>query len=145
MSTQDANKYGWGIALIQYEIQRLWTIYGIFLLAETVLISGVGLLLGDGKYNIALGGAIIGFLLVLPWWATFEYTRYFYLLRVMQIKELEPNIASFLKEGHNLANGDQIKGIKISKIIRFFRPQRAAWFLMITFVISFLLIIAITI
>lgn len=98
-----AERYGWALELVQYEIQRLWVIYGTFLLAETVLLGGVAQVLAQGPQELALVGSVIGLLLVIPWWATFEYTRSFYLLRIAQAREFEPHVATFLSEGHDLS------------------------------------------
>lgn len=132
-----AERYGWALELVQYEIQRLWVIYGTFLLAETVLLGGVAQVLAQGPQELALVGSVIGLLLVIPWWATFEYTRSFYLLRIAQAREFEPHVATFLSEGHDLSRGIPIKGVKIGRFVRFLRPQRSGWFLMGLFAIAF--------
>lgn len=139
------DRYGWTLELLQYEIQRLWTIFSIFLLSETVLFSGVLQLLSDKMYSLSFGGAALGLLLILPWWTTFEYTRYFYLLRISQAKELEPSTSNLIIEGHLLSKGKKVGNIKIPAIIRFFRPQRSAWFLMIIFAIGFILSVVLSI
>ena len=142
--TTESVKYGWALQLVQYEVQRLWVVFGVFLLAETVLLGGVGQVLAGGSTELALGGGVLGFLLIMPWWATFEYIRLFYLLRIEQAKEFEPRVARFLTEGDALFRGQRIRNIKIGWLIRAFRPHRAVGFLITLFAIAFLIIIGIT-
>ena len=70
-------KYDFALQLIQYEVQRLWTIFGIFLLAETVLLGAIVQVFAGGPKGLVFVGALVGLLLVIPWWATFAYTRFF--------------------------------------------------------------------
>ena len=140
-----AERYGFALQLIQYEISRLWTIYGLFLLAETVLLGAVAQVFATPE--LVYAGSAVGILLIIPWWATFENTRKFYLLRLMQAKDYEPEVGSFLMEGHRLATGEEItrtrKGggveqVKMNSVVAFMRPQRSGWFLMLLFACSFI-------
>lgn len=135
-----SEKYSFALDLIQYEIQRLWTIFGIFLLAETVLLGAVFQVFDNGPKGLVFAGALVGLLLVIPWWTTFENTRFFYLLRLKQAREFEPTVGSFLTEGQALADGKEVRGIRMSRFFRFMRPQRSGWFLMILFAVSFFVI-----
>ena len=99
-SVEVKEKYSFALQLIQYEIQRLWTIFGIFLLAETVLLGAIAQVFETGPKELVFAGALVGLLLVLPWWTTFEYSRFFYLLRLQQAKEFEPTVVCFLTEGN---------------------------------------------
>lgn len=137
-SVEVKEKYSFALQLIQYEIQRLWTIFGIFLLAETVLLGAIAQVFETGPKELVFAGALVGLLLVLPWWTTFEYSRFFYLLRLQQAKEFEPTVVCFLTEGNALANGEgKVRDLRIARFVRFMRPQRAGWFLMILFTLSF--------
>jgi hypothetical protein len=59
-------------------------------LAETVLLGAIAQVFETGPKELVFAGALVGLLLVLPWWTTFEYSRFFYLLRLQQAKEFEP-------------------------------------------------------
>lgn len=130
-------QYAAALKLIQDQLQILWTIFGIFLLAETVLLGGVARIYQQGPTGLVLGGAVCGLLLVIPWFANFEYTRYFYLLRIRQAQEHEPKVAVHLTEGHELAHGKSVRDLHIPRFFRIMRPQHAGWFLMALFSLSF--------
>lgn len=134
-----AERYGWALQLMQYEIQRLWVVFGTFLLAETVLLGAVAQLVVQGARALGLAGALMGFVLVIPWWAAVEYARAFYLLRVAQAKELEPHSASLLTEGHALSQGVPVKGVRVGLLVRYMRLQRSGYFLMLAFAAQFAL------
>jgi hypothetical protein len=131
-----SDQYAFALDLIKYEIQRLWTIFGFFLLAETVLLAATAQVF-DCNASLVYAGSAIGLLLVLPWWATFENTRCFYLLRLQQAKKFEPAAGVFLSEGHVLANVGKVDGVRMGPFLRAMRPQRSAWFLMFLFALSF--------
>lgn len=137
VSSAEVAKYSAALQLMQYQLQVLWAIFGIFLLAETVLLSAVAQVFTQGHQELVLAGAVVGLLLVFPWWATFQYARYFYLLRIQQAKELEPKIARYLTEGHDLAEGKPVRGVKLPWLVRTMRPQHAGWFLMTLFALAF--------
>lgn len=107
-------------------------------MAETVLLGDIAQVFETGPKELVFAGALVGLLLVLPWWTTFEYSRFFYLLRLQQAKEFEPTVVCFLTEGNALANGEgKVRDLRIARFVRFMRPQRAGWFLMILFTLSF--------
>ncbi len=144
-SVSITDRYAFALQLLQYEIQRLWTIFGLFLLAETVLLSGTAQVFDHAV--LVYSGSAVGVLLLFPWWATFENTRKFYLLRLSQAKDFEPDVGAFLTEGQRLAAGHKIsrtrsgsddENIQISWVLRFMRPQRSGWFLMVLFAASFI-------
>ncbi|MEZ5292843.1 MAG: hypothetical protein R2745_17310 [Vicinamibacterales bacterium] len=144
-SVRPAEQYGFALQLIQYDINRLWTIYGLFLLAETVLLGAVAQVFSNPE--LVFAGSAVGVLLIFPWWATFENTRKFYLLRLIQAKDYEPEVGEFLTEGHRLANGFEIvrirkgatkESVRMSSVVAFMRPQRSGWFLMALFAAAFI-------
>lgn len=137
------DRYARAIGLMQYEIQTLWVIFGIFLLAETVLLGGIGNAFKGAPKELLFGGALLGLLLVIPWWTTFEYRRSFYLLRIAQAKQFE-NEEGFLTEGQRLGDGKPVRNVRINCFVRLMRPQHAAWVLMGLFAIAFLLILVVT-
>jgi hypothetical protein len=135
--TAQSELYSFALQLIQYEIQRLWTIFGFFLLAETVLLAAIAQVFDSEQPVLVYAGCVVGLLLILPWWATFENTRRFYLLRLQQAKALEPGVATFLTEGHVLATEGLARGVEMGFFLRTMRPQRSGWFLMLVFLLTF--------
>jgi hypothetical protein len=121
---------------MQYETQRLWLIFGTFLLAESVLLGGLAGAMKDAPHKLVLGGAVLGFVLVLPWWATMEYCRVFYLLRIDQARQFE-NDVGLLAQGEQLSHGIRVGARRIGPVLRLLRPQHSAWLLMLLFLVSF--------
>ena len=132
-----ADNYARALELMQYEVQRLWIIFGTFLLAESVLLGGLASAFKDAPTQLVIGGSAVGFLLVIPWWTGFEYCRAFYLLRIDQAKRYEAR-DGFLTEGARLAEGERVGIRHIGIIVCFVRIQRGAWFLMTLFAGAFL-------
>ncbi len=137
-----AEKYSFALDLMKYQIQTLWTIFGIFLIAETVLLGALARIFNDGPKEIVFVGALIGLFLTIPWWTTFEYARGFYLLRINQAKQFEPAAGSLLTEGHDLSEGpNPIRGVKIGAFVRFMSHHRSGSYLIVLFAVTFFLIV----
>ena len=146
-----AKRYELALQLMQWEINVLWVTFGVFLIVETVLLGAVGQLFSDGSSELALGGAILGCILVVPWWTTFEYGRKFYLLRIEQALDYETRQKDctgklgLLQEGAKLAHGKQPRTrhlpqkekIKVLWLFRCIRPRHAGLALMALFFIAF--------
>jgi hypothetical protein len=69
-------EYDRALSLMQYHIQLLWQQFGVFLLAETVLMGFLGTAViqqSSAPQNdwLTFGGAVFGFLLCFPWWSTY--------------------------------------------------------------------------
>jgi hypothetical protein len=111
MQNDKDEKYARALELMQYEIQRLWIIFGTYLLAQTVLLGGLISAFKDSHPLVVYGGALIGFVLVVPWWTSFEYCRIFYLLRIAQAKVYEDE-NGLLKIGQLLHDGKPIPDFK---------------------------------
>ena len=99
---KDDKQYDRAIALIQYYVQLFWLIFGAFLLAETVLLGAIASVAKDGPNAFVFGGAILGLLLILPWWASFRYNHALYTLRVHEARSLEPTVGTFFTNGKEL-------------------------------------------
>lgn len=143
-----AEKYSAALELMQYHIQVLWGVFGLFLVAETVLLGALAQVFVGGPTPFVLAGSLVGLLLVIPWWTTFEYNRAFYLLRVEQAKKHEPVDSRFLAEGGDLAHGKPVpylvtvsggnqQPLTIGPLIRFIGMRYAGLFLILVFGASF--------
>ncbi len=135
-------KYSFALELLKSQVQTLWTIFGIFLIAETVLLGALANSFRVGQMmEIVFVGALFGLLLAIPWWSTFEYARSFYLLRIEQAKQFEPMAGSLLTEGADLRDKRTlVKGIRIGRFVRFMSHHRSGSYLIMLFGAAFILI-----
>jgi hypothetical protein len=145
-------EYDRALALMQYHIQLLWQQFGVFLLAETVLLGFLGTAIiqlssaSDGDWLI-FGGAVFGLLLCFPWWSTYWHNYKYYELRIAQARRHEKALGiSLLTEGKNLSSGSELKidgtTIRHSSLARVLPPRRAIPLLVIIFGIAFLAFIS---
>jgi hypothetical protein len=132
----DAEKYGWALQLIQFEVQRHSLVFGTFLLVETVLLGALVSAFKDGSEQIFWGGAVIGILLVIVSVISTVYLRSFFLLRIEQAKRFEDD-TGFITQGQLLYEGGKVGALKINALVRFFRPARTSYAIMIAFAIAF--------
>jgi hypothetical protein len=139
------------ITLMQYHADLLWNQFNAFLLSETVLIGFIGAVLSKEsqfpqKNPIAFGGAILGLIICIPWFATFKYNYTYHLLRVFQAKRAESKMNSELFfEGEKISNGNEVtiqnQKIQMKCISLILKPRHAFPMLILFFLISFILII----
>jgi hypothetical protein len=141
---KDDKQYDRAIALIQYYVQLFWLIFGAFLLAETVLLGAIASVAKDGPNAFVFGGAILGLLLILPWWASFRYNHALYTLRVHEARSLEPTVGTFFTNGKELID----KGvssldpkIRIPRLARLLAPRHSVLSLILVFTVAFLVIL----
>src|ERR1044071_5947113 len=125
------DRYSVALTLMQYHINVLWVVFGVFLLVEAMLLGSLAQMYKELPSGLFVAGSAVGVALVIPWWATFEYTRWFYLLRIQQAQECEPKNAPFLAQGEQLSRGATVGNMKIPWPVRALRPQRAGWSLMV--------------
>lgn len=147
-------EYDRAISLMQYQTELLWTEFGAFLLAETVLIGFLGTALAQEGPNIGgnvliFGGAILGLILCIPWWSTFRHNYEYYVLRIEQAKRHEAALGiTLLTEGDELSLGKKLningRVLHHPWLVRVLPPRRAVNLLIIIFVIVFIALIAIT-
>lgn len=135
-------QYDRAIALIQYYVQLTWLVFGAFLLAETVLLTAIGSLLGSGDHALAFAGALFGLLLVLPWWASFKYNHSLYKLRVYEARALETVVAEFFTRGNTLLTTGRVvvaefPEIRMPRLARILAPRRSVSLLIALFALAF--------
>ncbi len=104
------------ITLMQYATQLLSQQFGVFMLAETVIIGFLGNALRDNNKLVldeniwVFSGAIIGLIICIFWYTTFEYNHKFYLLRMAQAKRHEAKLGYRLfAEGKILSQDKKVK------------------------------------
>jgi hypothetical protein len=147
-------EYERAISLMQYQTELLWQEFGAFLLAETVLIGFLGTALAQestliGKNWLIFGGAVLGLVLCLPWWSTFEHNYEYYRLRIAQARQHENILGiALLTEGKKLSSGQTVKvgneTFRHPLLARLLPPRLGVKFLIILFGIAFSMLIAIT-
>jgi hypothetical protein len=149
MSTQppspDTEKqYDRAITLIQYYVQLVWLIFGAFLLTETVLIGAIASVAKDGPDAFVFGGAILGLILIIPWWTSYRYNHALYTLRVREAYSLEPANGTFFTNGKTLIDTGATSldpDIRIPRIARIFAPRHSVSSLIFIFAVAFIIIL----
>ena len=95
-------KYQIAIETMRYEGQLLWQIFNAFLLAHTVFMAFLlqaAFNLQAGSHNIgSFIAGVIGILLCIPWMATYQRSSEYYIFRMIQAREAEPDGWGFLKD-----------------------------------------------
>jgi len=132
------------ITLIQYHVQLTWLIFSAFLLVETVLMGAIAAVAKDGLDAFVFGGATLGLLLILPWWASFHYNHGLYRLRICEARDLEPDNGTFFTNGKILIdNGESSldSKIRICWLARRLAPRHSVTSLIVIFATAFLVIL----
>jgi hypothetical protein len=130
--------YDRAILLIQSQVQLLWLIFGAFLLSETVLLGSIASIDMNNSRNLVFWVSIFGVILSLLWLSTFFYNHAFYRLRIEEAKLFEPSEGKFFDNGYKLHKGDRVAGIKIPRLIRWFRPKTSLTILIILYLLVFM-------
>lgn len=147
-------EYDHALSLMQYHTQLLWQEFGVFLLAETVLIGFLGSMLAQGNTLfinkvLAFVGAVLGLIICLPWWTTYWHNYKYYELRLAQARRHEKILGiSLLTEGKKLSSGDEVRidGVIIRHPFwsRLFPPRLAVRFLIMVFTLAFITLAILT-
>lgn len=144
-SQMDPEKqYDRAITLIQYYVQLMWLVLSAFLLAETVLLGAIAAVAKDGPDAFVFGGALLGLILVIPWWTSFRYNHALYALRVFEARSLEPQVGSFFTNGRVVIESGSSpldRSIRIPWLARRLAPRHAVSFLIWVFAASFVVIL----
>lgn len=150
-------EYKQALSLMEYHTGLLWEEFGVFLLAETVLVGFLGAALVSEPQTqrlvsenvVVFIGSILGFLLCIPWYATFQHNYQYYRLRIEQAKRHESILdTTLLSEGHVLSSGKTITiggtKLRLPLLARHMPPRRTVPLLISMFAITFLILIVIT-
>jgi hypothetical protein len=137
-------EYQYAISLMQFATTLLWQQFGVFMLVETIIIGYLGSALIDKNNQLVLAqnlfvfvGSILGFIICILWYSTFEHNHKSYLLRMSQAKRHEQVLGvSLFTEGE--------KEYVNSHIPRLLRPHGAFRLLIISFSILFVVLIFVT-
>ena len=147
-------EYKYAITLMQYATQLLSQQFGVFMLAETVIIGFLGNALRENN-KLVLGeniwvfiGAIIGLFICIFWHSTFVYNHKFYLLRMAQAKRHEVKLGYRLfAEGKELSENKKVKiddNVISYKLFNWLRPFPAMRLLIFLFSGIFIFLIILT-
>ncbi len=135
----DRNKqlYEHGLTLVEHELQKFWFVFGAYLLAETVLLGGIGSMAKDSPTLVPIV-SLLGFLVTVVWWTSYRYNHSLYLLRVAQLKKLEAYLpdCKFFTEGEELIRGEKVCDIKMP--CDAVRPRTGITLLIMFFALVFL-------
>ena len=147
-------EYKYAITLMQYATQLLSQQFGVFMLAETVIIGFLGnalrennkLVLGENIW--VFSGAIIGLIICVFWYSTFVHNHKLYLLRMAQAKRHEAKLGFRLfAEGKELIKEKKVKidSDEISyKLFNWLRPYPAMRSLIFLFIGIFIFLVIFT-
>jgi hypothetical protein len=109
-----SDKYQAAVDLMNATGESVWLINGAYLLAETGLIGFLANSLldrSDGGFLVVIG-ALLGMIVLILWWASFERSYGFYNFRIHYVRSLESTGGfNALTEGEKLAKGDEVKVI----------------------------------
>ncbi len=133
MTEENDQKTRYKIALenLRYQGQLLWTIMGIFLIAQSVILQSI---LGDFSSINSFWGSVIGMLLSIMWILIFHRNMDLFILRMAQAKDVEPPDWNLLNgAGENFSNGKQVniggKPYHMSLLGNIIRTQKFSWFI----------------
>jgi len=140
-------EYGFAISLIQYHVTLLWQEFGVFFLAESVLIGFLATVVAQASDGIRgsvpiFAGSILGLLLCLPWWSTFWHNYRYYQLRIEQALRVEKKLGlSLMSEGQSLSEGNVVsigkRKIRLPFLAQLVPPRRGIPSLIILFASAF--------
>jgi hypothetical protein len=136
--SKNSENYDRAILLIQNQVQLFWLIFGSFLLSETVLLSAITSIDEENTNNLTFWGSILGLIICFLWWITSKYNHAFYILRINEAKNYEPDEGDFFSNGLKLFNGDKVHDVYIPKYVSFFHPIRSMKILIVLFFLIFL-------
>lgn len=153
MSKEDPKleKYKLALGLLTFEAQFLWTIFSTFLLVHAIFL---GFIVQTAfkensffNYNLPcfLAG-IVGIILVMPWYGTFRRNSDFYILRMAQSRESEPEDWNLVAGvGQKFADGQKVtvdgKEYRINLWGRILRNKISVPLLIIIFTLVYISII----
>ncbi len=142
-------EYTLAISLMQYHTQLLWSEFGAFFVAETVIIAFLGNAMTSDlpHYTLVLIGSIIGFIICLPWWSTFSHNYEYYILRIAQARQHEMTLGlNLFTQGKSLSEGCIVKiddvNFQHSLSAKILPPRNAVKLLIILFGLVFVALIS---
>jgi len=145
------DKYQSALEHVRYEGQLLWQIFGAFLLAHTVFLafllqSALGREQIVGYSSGSFFASLVGFLLCIPWIASYLRSSAYYEFRMAQAKEAEPDSWNLLKRnGEKFAEGEEVtigeKKYRVRWFSRVLRTKRSVPLLIAFFIIIYLIIL----
>lgn len=142
------DRYQTAIAQLRHDAQLSWQIFGLFLLAHTVLLAFL-LHYALGRQQIVcyypgcFFAALVGLLLGVLWLASHGRSSAYYHLRMAQAKEAEPSGWNLLKgDGEDFAHGDRVtiggKSCHIPWLSRVLPTKYSAPLLIVIFILIYL-------
>ena len=142
--------YEHAIAHVHFEGQLIWQNFGTFLLPQTIFVA---FLLPEAfgpapKVGVAVA-ALLGFLLCIPWYASFVRASDYYRFRMGQAAHLEPpdwNIVG--SRGQAFSSGERVQlpngsTYQIRAVGRVLRTERSVSMLIGAFAVIYLVILAV--
>ncbi len=106
-----AREYDAAVTMLQDTGQTVWLLNGAYLLAATVLLGALASLLAqtDTPRWLFKAGGVVGVVLCLLWWGSFEHAYSFYNFRMDFARSLEAQLGyRVLTEGKVLADGGDV-------------------------------------
>ena len=142
-------RYQIAVENMRYEGQLLWQISNAFLIVHTVFMAFLlqTTFSQNAKcqsYGLFLAG-LIGVLLCIPWMASYQRSSHYYIFRLFQAREVEPEGWDILKnKGEEFSSGQKIRigksTCQINWLARVLRTKRSVPLLILTFASTYILI-----
>lgn len=139
-------RYENALKIQQNEDGLFWQTMNIFLLANTILgsVIAVGLNRNLGSNTLLFILSIIGFLVTLIWWLSYQKRTNYFKFRMEQVKEVEPPSWDLLKgKGKDYSDGEEVEvggyPYRMPRPARFIKTHEIHFLLIILFLIIYLI------
>jgi len=139
---------------VRYEGQLLWQIFGAFLVAHTVFLAFLlqATFGGEQVVQYRLGtfiGGFIGFLLCIPWMASYFRSSAYYIFRMLQAREKEPSEWNLIKgKGEDFSAGKCVtvsdETCQVPWIARLLPTKRSVPLLIIVFAVVYATVVIVS-
>lgn len=139
-------RYRIALEQVRYEGQLLWQIFGAFLLAHTVFLAFLlqSAFNGDSpgyRLSVFFPG-LLGLFLCLPWFASYLRSSDYYIFRMAQAKEAEPEDWNIIRgNGEVFSKGDSVeiggRFYRVNWLGRVLRTKRSVPALVLAFALAY--------
>jgi hypothetical protein len=140
------DRYAHALEQVRYEGQLLWQIFGAFLLAHTVFLAFLLQIAfsnhGTGYQPAVFFPGLLGFFLCLPWFASYSRSSDYYLFRMAQAKNAEPEDWNIIRGiGERFSEGSSVeidgRSYRVNWLGRVLRTKRSVPALILAFTLVY--------
>lgn len=137
-------RYRTALEQVRYEGQLLWQIFGAFLLAQTVFLAFLlqTAFSKHGYQPAVFFPGLLGLFLCLPWLASYLRSSDYYVFRMAQAKEVEPEGWNIIRgAGERFSGGNPVevggKSYRVNWLGRALRTKRSVPALVLAFALAY--------